>query len=71
MRFSRYTSMHYINGWLPSVVAVNSPMRVDARSCMNVFETSDSSRCGMSDVVFRAAPPIGGLSCCDRHNAMV
>ena len=23
----------------------------------------DDSRCGMSDIAFRAAPPIGGLSC--------
>ena len=23
----------------------------------------DDSRCGMSDVVFHTAPPIGGLSC--------
>ena len=68
LRFSRYTSMHYIIGWCRVVVAVNSPMRVDARSCMNVFGTSDSkyygrSRCGMSDVAFRSAPPIGGLCC--------
>ena len=42
LRFSRYTSMHYINGWCRIVVAVNSPMRFDARSCMNVFGTSDS-----------------------------
>ena len=34
--------MHYIHGWCRIVVAVNSPMRVDARSCMNVFGTSDS-----------------------------
>ena len=68
LRFSRYPSMHYIIGWCRVVVAVNSPMRVDARSCMNVFGTSDSkyyrpSRCGMSDVTFRTAPPIAGLSC--------
>ena len=33
---------------------------------MNVFGTSDSpynSRCGMSDVAIRTAPPIGGPSC--------
>ena len=42
-RFSRYTSMYYINGWCCIVVAVNSPMRVAARSCMNVFVTSDSN----------------------------
>ena len=34
--------MHYINGWCRIVVAVSSPMRVDARSCMNVFGTRDS-----------------------------
>ena len=42
LRFSNYTSMLYINGWCRIVVAVNLPMRVDARSCMNVFGTSDS-----------------------------
>ena len=68
LRFSRYTSMHYIIGWCRVVVAVNSPMRVDARSCMSVFGTSDSkcyrrSRCVMSDVAFCTAPPIGGSSC--------
>ena len=36
-RFPRCTSVHYINGWCGFVAAVNSPMRVDARSCMNVF----------------------------------
>ena len=61
--------MHYINGWCRIVVAVNSPMRVDAWSCMNVFGTSDASiiddsRSGMSGVTFRTAPPIGGFSCC-------
>ena len=34
---------------------------------MNVFRTSDriiyDSRCGMSDVAFCSAPPIGGPSC--------
>ena len=46
-------------------------MRIDARSCMNVFGTSDSniiiydSRCGMSDVAFCTALPIGGISCLD------
>ena len=29
--FSLYTSLHYINGWCPIVVTINSPMRVDAR----------------------------------------
>ena len=43
-------------------------MQVDARSCMNVFGTSDTSIiddscCGVSDVTFRTVPPIGGLSC--------
>ena len=42
LRFSRYASMRYINGWCRIVVAVNSSMRVDAWSCMNVFGTSDS-----------------------------
>ena len=68
VRFPRHISMHYIIGWCRVVVAVNSPIQVDAWSCMNVFGTSDSkyykrSRCGMSDVAFRTAPPIGGLSC--------
>ena len=36
------TSMHYINGWCRIIVAINSPMRVDARSCINIFGTSDS-----------------------------
>ena len=61
LRFSRYTSMHYTIGWCRVVFAINSPMRVDARSCMNVFGASDNkycrrSRCGMSDVAFRTAP---------------
>ena len=68
LRFSRSTSMHYIIDLCRVVVVVNSAMRVDARSCMNVFGTRDSKyyrrrRCGMSDVTFRTAPPIGGLSC--------
>ena len=68
LRFSVYTSVHYIIGWCRFVVTVNSPMRVDARSCMNIFGTSDSkyyrrSRCGMSDITFHTATPIGGLSC--------
>ena len=68
-RFSRYTSMHYIIDWSCVVVALNSPMRIDAQSCMNVFGTSDGKyyrriRCEMSDVAFRAGQPIGGLSCC-------
>ena len=37
------TSMHCLNGWCRIVIEVNSPMRVDARSCMNVFRTSDSN----------------------------
>ena len=66
--FSLYTSTHYINGRCRVVVAVNSPMRVDARSCMNVSEQVIASiiydsRCGMNYVAFRTAPPIGGLSC--------
>ena len=39
--FSIFSSMHYINGWCRIVFAVNSPMRVDARQCTNVFGTSD------------------------------
>ena len=51
--FSRYTSMHYIIGQRHVGVAVNSPMRFNARSCMNVFATSNSkyyrrSRCGIT-----------------------
>ena len=66
LRFSRYTCMQYIIGWCRVVVAVNSPMRVDARSCMNVFGTSDSkhyrcSRCGMSGVAFRPAHQLVGF----------
>ena len=34
--------MHYINGWCRIVDAVNSPMRVNAQLCTNVFGTSDS-----------------------------
>ena len=34
--------MHYIIGWCRAVVAVNSPMQVDSRSCIDVFGTSDS-----------------------------
>ena len=61
LRFSRYTSVHSLH------VAFNSPMRYDARLCMNVSEQEtatiiDDSRCGMSDM-FRTAPPTGGLSC--------
>ena len=36
------TGDNYINGWCRVVVAVNSPMRVNARSCMTVSEKSDS-----------------------------
>ena len=40
--FPCYTSILFIHKWLVRiVVAVNSPMRVDARSCMNFFGTSD------------------------------
>ena len=58
----------YINGWCHIVVAVNLPMRIDAWPCMNFSEQViasiiDHGRCGMSDVVFRTAPPIDGLSC--------
>ena len=68
LRFSRCTSMHYIIDWCRVVVAVSSPMWIDARSCMNVFGTRDCknyrcSRGGMSDVAFRTALPICGLSC--------
>ena len=68
LRFSHYTSIHYIIDWRRVVVVVNSPMWVDALSCMNVFGTSESKyyrrcHCWMSDVVFRTAPPVGGLSC--------
>ena len=70
LRFSPYTtSMHRTNEFCRIVGEVNSPMRVDAQSCMNVFGTSDRAsiiddkRCGMSDVTFHAAPSIGGLSC--------
>ena len=68
LQFSHYTYMHYVIGWCHVVVAVNSPMLVNAWSCMNVFGTSNNKyyrrgRCGMSDVAFRTAPPIGVLSC--------
>ena len=43
LRFPRYTSVNYISGWCRIVVAVNSPMRVDVRSCTNVFGTSYSN----------------------------
>ena len=39
---SRYTSLHYINAWCRIVVAVNSPMGVNARWCTKVFAKSDS-----------------------------
>ena len=42
LRFSYYSSLHYINGWCLIVVMVHLPMRVIARSCMNVFRTSNS-----------------------------
>ena len=63
-----YASMRYMNSRCRIVVAVNSLMRVDARSCMNVLGQAiasiiDDSRCGMSDVAFCIPPPIGGLSC--------
>ena len=65
--FSLYFfSMHCINGWCRSIVAVNSPMRVDARSYMNVFGTSDSNyhrRQSLWDMGFALPPPTGGLSC--------
>ena len=49
--FSPYTSMHYLNGWCHIVVVVNSHARVNARSCMNVFRTSDSMYYGQRSTV--------------------
>ena len=73
LRYSRYTrtSMHYINDWRRTIVAVNSPMRVDARSHMNVFGTSHSKyyrRQSLWDEWrrFSHCPPIGALSCSKR-----
>ena len=43
LRFSRYILLCIT--YTAIVVAVNSPMRVVARSCMNVFGTSDSKHC--------------------------
>ena len=68
LRFSRYTSLYYVNGWCPVVVAVNSPMRVDARSCLNVFGTSDSKyyrTVAVGRVTSRFALPhqVVGFSC--------
>ena len=60
---SLYTSMHYINARCRNVIAVNLPMRVDARTFSEQVIASiiyDSS-CVMSDVAYRTAPPIGGL----------
>ena len=78
LRFSRYTSMHYIIACCRIVVVVNSPMRVDSRLCMNVLfleqaaaSITDDSRCGMSDVALRTTPPIGGLSCYIIHNLVI
>ena len=45
LRFSRYTSMQYTNGWCRIIVAVNSPLWADALPCMNIFWTSDSKYC--------------------------
>ena len=66
--FSLYFyALHKIAGVI--LLSRSTAMRVDARSCMNVFgkviaSIIDDGRCGMSDVVaFRTAPPIGGLSC--------
>ena len=71
--FSLYFyALHKFSSWCRIVVAVNSPMRVDSRSSMNVLEQViasfiDGSRCGMSDVAFRSASTIGGLSCFTKH----
>ena len=45
---------------------VNSPMRVDARSCMNVFQQVmgsiiGDSRCGMDDVAFALSHQLGSF----------
>ena len=63
LRFSHCSSVHYINGWCRIVVVVNSPLRVDARSEQVIASIVDDSRCGMRDVAFRTALPIGGFSC--------
>ena len=46
LRFSRYILLCITKlVWCRIAVAVNLPMGVDARSCMNVFGTSDSKFC--------------------------
>ena len=60
MRFSCYTSVYCIHGLCLIVVAVNSTMRVQQWAIASII---DDSRCGTSDVAFRTAPPVGGLSC--------
>ena len=61
--FSLY--LHYINGWCRIVVAIDSPMRVDARSFMNVFGTNSMfyRQQSLWDVTSRFALPhhLGGV----------
>ena len=61
--------MHYINDWCCIIITCKSHMRVDILAFICIFRTNDSkyydnSRSGMSDVAFRTAPPVVGLSCC-------
>ena len=66
LRFPRNTFMHYVNGMCRIVVAVNSPMRFDALSCMNIFGTGDS-KCYIRHSLWnerrRTATPIDEFSC--------
>ena len=57
--------MHYTIDWFRIVVAVISPMRVDALTFSEqvIASVKYDSGCGMSDVAFRTASPIGGSSC--------
>ena len=70
LRFSRYTSRAYaLHEWLVSYCCRGQlAVRVGARSYERFFGTSDSKyyslddrRCGMGDVAFYTAPPIGGF----------
>ena len=51
---------HY-DGWCHIVVAVNSNARTFLEQV--IASIICNSRCRMSDVAFRTAPPIGGHSC--------
>ena len=71
-RFSRYTSMHYMNGCV--VLLSRSTRRCQSMhdhawtfSKQVIASIIDDSHCGMSDVAFRTPLPIGRLSCYRWH----